>query len=1129
MKTLLLDVSNLCWTCLHIGKDREFGQTIQVDGKPVHVNSASHGFEQAVAFLAPLISELGLVPRDIIFVEETGAAREFRALIFADYKHKLSGKGKADEAYVEFNKMKALLRAAFLPLGAKFVTQEGVEADDIIAYLALALPESIIISTDVDMQACISAKSHLWHKGRIDENRIGPFPVQYTTLYKALVGDQGDNIKGAKGFGDRAFLDLYAMFGDEGCDMMTDLIKSRTLEKLSEDVGALKSLQRIIDDRNNVYMCWDLAALYPERVNTMRRPLVWTFAPQKVGSVVDPRLAQWAPKQKLVHAGNYEASLQWFANVAAVSPFIAFDIETSVPEESAEWLANRSKKSNAEDGARTGVDVLASQLTGGSFTLGDNGQFTLYMGVNHDESDGLKNITVEQAAEFIKVVPPSTVLVVQNASFELSVLERMWAKSLGDNGWHGFLPNVHDTKLMASHVNENISNGLKGMSRGYMGYEQVSYKDVTTVGGVHREMNKLSATHVANYGADDAICTSALYHHFRAIMRMEGSWNAYLATDTKPPYIISLAFNQGAKVSMQKLKELEVDDATKRDAAWQVARGYLIERGWAGTICPVYTAPIDAAQIKEAYGLVTGGTLETKVRTPAKLVAIVRSLHEAAETGIVDSSTELAGIILPHLDAAVKGNCDSLNALVKLHFKGEPEFKFNSPKQLTHLYYDKTCLNLPIRLRNKATDQMRAAKIYEGNPTTDALAMEYALKYDVVKGSEEEKICKAIQAIKSIDTRQSLFYTPYPFHLHWQSGMIHSGLNQSQTNTRRWTASGPNVQQLPKNAKYGEPARFREVFVPHHKDAVIVSLDFSSQELCLIADYSGDLGMLSCYVGNSKQDMHSMTGVGILKKRLKSGSAVNLLLDAGVTRPLSEVIMEVLPWEPRTLKSVAGDKASDLQQLAFTYRATGKKVNFTTEFGALAPKLARTLLSTVEEAQDYIDAKLEAFPRADAWKKEVIAESKLTGYSYSKLGGVRHLGPAFQSKNSYEALKAERQAVNFKIQGSGAEQTKLAMTKVWDSGVLYSLDARFLFPVHDEVVFSVAVVDLVEFLSRVYPLMVERFADMTFSIESSVSIGPNFGEQHDLDDVTPATINAMLLQLGYSVPAANDELEEVAA
>ena len=45
--------------------------------------------------------------------------------------------------------------------------------------------------------------------------------------------------------------------------------------------------------------------------------------------------------------------------------------------------------------------------------------------------------------------------------------------------WHGFLPNVRDTRIMSSYVDENRRGGLKGLSSEILGYEQESYDEVT--------------------------------------------------------------------------------------------------------------------------------------------------------------------------------------------------------------------------------------------------------------------------------------------------------------------------------------------------------------------------------------------------------------------------------------------------------------------------------------------------------------------------------------------------------------------------------------------------------------------------------------------------------------------------
>ena len=116
----------------------------------------------------------------------------------------------------------------------------------------------------------------------------------------------------------------------------------------------------------------------------------------------------------------------------------------------------------------------------------------------------------------------------------------------------------------------------------------------------------------------------------------------------------------------------------------------------------------------------------------------------------------------------------------------------------------------------------------------------------------------------------------------------------------------------------------------------------------------------------------------------------------------------------------------------------------------------------------------------------------------SKLGAVRHLADLLNSDDRFTASKAERQAVNYKVQGSSAEMTKLAEGRMWRQNLTYDFDAVCLGPIHDETVFSVAVSDLVPFLKRGHACMVAQYADMTVPIESSISFGPSFGVQIEI-------------------------------
>ena len=181
------------------------------------------------------------------------------------------------------------------------------------------------------------------------------------------------------------------------------------------------------------------------------------------------------------------------------------------------------------------------------------------------------------------------------------------------------------------------------------------------------------------------------------------------------------------------------------------------------------------------------------------------------------------------------------------------------------------------------------------------------------------------------------------------------------------------------------------------------------------------------------------------------------------------------------------------------YRTLGKKVAFTTEYGAQAPKLAETLIVSEEEAQGFIDAKEATFPHARAWKTSVEEEAKSKGHVRTKLGAVRHLADALMSDDRYEASKASRQAVNFCVQSSSAEMIKKAIGAMWRAGIRFKYDCRFLFPVHDELVFSCAKKDLLQFIPEVHELMVRSYADMRIPLESSISFGRSFGPEDQIE------------------------------
>lgn len=1132
---LLIDMNSIVNQAMLGGTDHENGivLTHPETGKDVKINSALYTVDRFLERYKQALEHFDIAPVDVVAVWDGKGGKAYRQMFLPQYK---AGRDKLPEQHEVLNEAKESINTLLRFLGTTVVQQDACEADDTLAYLAkhLTSTSNIIYTGDGDLTVLVGGDTHVWRQGELDKNPYGPFPFKHVLTYKSLVGDTSDKIPGAKGFGDAAFVKLVQTYGLDGLDQMLAEIEGGTLKTLSENVSELKELQKIIDSEEQVTNSWRAAKLYPERVNVNRRPMTVLpgFCNPNINLPADlltykDMFARYWPAVKLVSSENYLSSLAHFRKHAGDRFELAFDIETSTGEESDDWLAAKGKDN--------GVDVIGSKLTGFSLTYGFNLQYTVYVTVDHVEEQGVTNITLDQARVMLEAIPAGTEVVIHNVAFEFPVMYKEFGEAWKDNGWHGFIPNALDTSIEASYVNENQPRGLKNRSKTVLDYEQENYERVSTKEGpvstisggtlveqfdkvivpavtkevvkmyrgeeriVHEivvpavtekwerrkyKMNQLTARHVLGYGADDTICTAALHTYFRFVMECEDTWGVYRQVEQLPAYLTALAFVQGLRWSPARLRELEAEDSAAYDEAWKGFEQFLLNNGWEGTVKPVYDEVTPAAA-KEVYNFITGEEFTTRKRKLEGVAADMRDV--AGDDGRVEALA----------DVVEAGDVRALNKLVDVYFDGKPKFNANSTRQKQKLFYE--VIGMTPRLFNKLTDKQRddeamreafrALRKYKEDPgsvdvtaemrelwltkaSTDDDAIALAMHMDDLK-PECRAALEAYSTLRTIMTRQSLFYTPYKTAAHWTDGRLHPNLIQCQAATRRYSASDPNVQQLPKSS-----GGIRGVFLPHCKDGLVVSLDFSSQELRILAHLSQDKNMLACYLGDDLKDIHSMVGA-----------------------QASEYLWEE-PVTYEELRGMLADPGHAQHNDAKALRKHAKSTVFGTSYGMQAPKLAVSLMTDEETAQNFIDAKEAAFPDVPVWKDRCEAEASKLGYSTTLMGARRHLGQALRSDDQWEVSRAERQASNAAIQASAAEQTKLAMARLWDCGVFTSgkYDAVFMMPIHDEVVASVHKDHAVEVIKIIHECMTAQYANMSVPAVSSISVGLNFGDQIEVGD-----------------------------
>lgn len=1037
---VLVDIASVAKRAMYAGKDTENGfYSEDQDGKEVFVNSAQYGYDNAANSIASFLRAVALNPKDMIIVFDGKNATAARKKLYPLYK---SGRTNCRALHNEYDRMIHMLTRDLLNLGVQTAQLESFEADDLIGWFCehYAKQEPVLIWTyDHDLLVCCRHPNvSAYIKGEFNPKPYGDFPYEFIDVYKATVGDSSDNIPGAKGFGPKAFEEVYKKFGDNGMRMLRRHTQRKELIELKDDLSICPKLKLLIDNENLVKVSLDLATLRVSEIKPEK--IVWQHGMCK--GDVHPFLSDWQQQIEGVTEDNFDDVMVRVRQLLTENKLVSMDIETSTPEESDNWLETNGKQG--------GVDVYGSSLTGFSLTLGGNFQQTFYFAVNHADT---RNCTEQQWKSVFSLINPTHRWVVHNSNFELVVLH---------NELGYFLRDIDDTKLMASYVDENESLGLKQNSKRWLSYDQTSYDETVTdkATGRKRKMDELTLEEVLSYGADDTLTTAALYNWFKLHMQIEGVWDIYRKVEIGAAFWVAQAFIDGVKIDQVALSKMIARDKSDRLVQESLLDSYLTNKGWEGSL---FIAADEHTWhtpqwVKYAFHIMTGKDLDTRVKLIGRLAQAVRE----------QGCEELAA-------ALELGDLKQINTLVRSKFKGKLQFNAGSPKQMQELIYE--VMKLPVRIRNKPTDNMRARGV-EGSPSTDDAAIRSALHFDLTDESDERRtVLQALLKIKMYNTREGLYYKPYPTLPHWKDGKIRSGFNQCATVTRRFSSSTPNLQQLSKGA-----GDFRTIFVPHHKAALIVSLDFSAQELRLTAQASQDPAMLSCYVGDNLRDMHSITGASIAD----------------------------MPYDE--FKALVDDETHPKHKWAKQCRANGKTVNFAELYGSQAKTMSKNLMVTEQEAQAFLDAKGRAFPVVNRWKSEVILQACNVGYSSTMLGARRHLHN-IKSSNTWEKEKAQRQAVNFVIQGSGAEMAKLAMGRIWESNVRNDFDVRFFAQIHDETVFSIAIKDIPDVVPILHQCMTAQYADMSVPIESSVSMGRNFGDQHEMGDgvrPTPDNLKAFI-------------------
>lgn len=318
-----------------------------------------------------------------------------------------------------------------------------------------------------------------------------------------------------------------------------------------------------------------------------------------------------------------------------------------------------------------------------------------------------------------------------------------------------------------------------------------------------------------------------------------------------------------------------------------------------------------------------------------------------------------------------------------------------------------------------------------GMPSTSESALE--------KLKDKYPIAGCILKFRETNKLLTSFVNPLPEQISKKTNKIHTNLNQIGTRTGRFSCSDPNLQNIPKEIK--------RVFIAQ-PGYMLLSADYSQIELRVLAQYSQDPRLIKAY--QEEEDIHKQTASLVFKV------------------PVEEVSEE--------------------------QRTKAKSVNFGIIYGITEYGLSEQLGVSEDEAGDFIEKYFEAYPKVEKYMEAAIAELEEGGFVTTLLGRKRRL-PGINSGSNVEYKKAQRQAINSKIQGTAADIMKIAMIRVHKA--LTEHDAKILLQVHDELLLEVREDQVEEISSIVKKEMEKEIEEFEIPLKVDLKAGKNWGEMEE--------------------------------
>lgn len=606
--------------------------------------------------------------------------------------------------------------------------------------------------------------------------------------------------------------------------------------------------------------------------------------------------------------------------------------------------------------------------------------------------------------------------------------------------------------------------GLKEAVKNHFGHVMTTYEEALR-GKAH--MGELTGEEVADYGGEDAFWAVKLFEYAKAKMLVQcpKALKAFFEQENPMIHTYANIWLNGMRVNTEAIyKKREQERERMAETLRQL-------KAAARTLLPFPQEPC-------------------------------KELIEAGEKWYVKSHDRYRQLIEQWLRSPdspdAYSECQKVRGAVSNAWAAEKGEAQSNGVNLSHYMPMRTLLYDLLGAKIIKSD----GKVQSDGEARGKIKTEFEKRLKTATGEEARrleagiKVIDCLNQIASIEQAMKLYLTPYTLLMDPETGRLYPHVS-SELATRRMAASFPNPMQL---AKRGETRYVRGFFLPDTDEDVIVSIDWSAIELVDIGEKSRDPEFLRAFGQLPHQDLHTGAAVSILQVEVP-------LIDEEKFKALKQVDSweEWADWFDLDLRdfqrlrfNLKGEPLTPKMAASYWRTELGKGANFNYWYSGWLSTIGERMGWDAEKTKAATEKYRERFQVAEQWRLETIDKVQRDGFVELPDGHRRVRYEAthawatiFRSKfikgdapEGYQNIvdyiiakiqkRACNQAVNAMIQGTCAALAKRSQLRVDQKIREEGFRARFLMPIHDELLWSVHRSEVVEFIDMARKVMIDH-------------------------------------------------------